>query len=55
MKLVIPDLGDGYYRNKSHRMRIVMTTDKRTYQACYNTAFGEARDYTVQIVARSGY
>lgn len=55
IKLVIPDLDGGYYRNKPHRMRIVMITDNRNVQPCYNTASGEARDYTVQIVSRSGY
>ena len=53
LNLVIPELDARYHSNGRHRMRIIMTTNEQTLQPCYNTGYGEARDYSVQILSRS--
>lgn len=36
-------------------MRIVLTQDEQNRKPCYNGGYGEARDYTIQIVPTPPY
>jgi hypothetical protein len=36
----------------SHRMRVLLTRDYNNRKSCYSVGYGEARDYTIQIVRK---
>jgi hypothetical protein len=55
LRVVVPSIDGRNYLNEQHRMRIVLTQDNRDRKPCYNTGYGEARDYTVQIVPKPLY
>jgi hypothetical protein len=55
LNIVIPKIDGRNYLNGQHRMRIILTQDERTRKSCYNTGYGEARDYTVQIISKPTY
>ncbi|CAF1054101.1 unnamed protein product [Adineta steineri] len=52
LSLVIPKIDDNNYLSQQHRMRILLTQDKRNIKPCYSTGYGEVRDYTVQIISK---
>ncbi len=45
----IPNIDGRNYINGQHRMRIVLSQDETNRKPCYNTGYGEVRDYTIQI------
>jgi len=55
IRIAIPNIGGRSYLNEQHRMRIVLTQDEINRKPCYNTGYGEARDYTVQIIPKRVY
>jgi hypothetical protein len=55
LDIVMPKIDGRYYLNGQHRMRIILTQDVRNRKSCYNTGYGEARDYTVQIISKPTY
>lgn len=55
LSIHIPQIDGQNYRDGSHRMRIVLTKHENNLQACYNSGYGEARDYTVNISQKKQY
>jgi hypothetical protein len=55
LSITIPNINGRNHLDGQHRMRIVLTQDGRYRKPCQNTGYGEARDYTVQIVRKPGY
>lgn len=55
LNIAIPKVDGRTYLSEQHRMRIVLSQDDRSRKPCYSTGYGEARDYTVQILSNSGY
>ena len=55
LSIAIPKIDGRNYLNGQHRMRIVLTSDKQNRKPCQNTGYGEARDYTVQIIPKPMY
>jgi len=55
LSIAIPKIDGRNYLDGQHRMRIVLTSDKKNRKPCQNTGYGEARDYTVQIIPKSMY
>ncbi|CAF1636624.1 unnamed protein product, partial [Didymodactylos carnosus] len=51
----IPKIDGGYYLDGQRRMRIILTQDEQNRRSCYNSGYGEARDYTVRIIAKPRY
>ena len=39
----------------SRQMRIILRQDDQNRKPCYNTGYGEARDYTIQIRSKPDY
>lgn len=55
LSIVIPHIDGENYLDGPHRMRIVLTTDENNRKSCYNDGYGEARDYTVDIIRKPYY
>jgi hypothetical protein len=55
LTIVIPTIDGRNYLNEQHRIRIVLTEDEGNRKPCYNSGYGEARDYIVQILSKPGY
>ena len=55
LNIYIPKIDGRIYSNERHRMRIVLAQDERNRKPCYSTGYGEARDYTVQILPKHTY
>ncbi|CAF3934302.1 unnamed protein product [Rotaria sp. Silwood1] len=55
ISFTIPQIDGRYNVGGQHRMRIVLVQDERYRNPCQNTGYGEARDYTVQIVQKHEY
>jgi len=51
----IPRIDARNYLDGQHQMRILLTQDEHNRKACYNTGYGEVRDYTIQIVSKPPY
>jgi len=55
LNIAIPEIDGGYYLDGPHRMRIVLTRDENNRKPCYNAGYGEARDYTIDIIRKPYY
>lgn len=55
LNINIPQIDNRYYLSGQHRMRIVLAQDQANRKPCQNSGFGEARDYTVQILQKPSY
>jgi hypothetical protein len=55
LSITIPKIDRRNYASEQHRMRIVLTQDERNRKPCYGTGYGEARDYTIQIISKPAY
>jgi hypothetical protein len=55
LSIVIPKIDGINSLDGQHRMRIILTQDERNRRSCHNTGYGEARDYTIQIIPKSFY
>ena len=52
LNIAIPKIDGKSYSNEQHRMRIVMIQDETNRKPCDSTGYGEARDYTIQILPK---
>lgn len=55
LRISIPQTDGRDYLTGQHRMRIILSADQTMPKSCYNTGYGEARDYTVQIERKLDY
>ena len=55
LSITIPQVDGRNNLDGNHRMRVILTQDARYRKPCQNTGYGEARDYTVQIVRKPIY
>jgi hypothetical protein len=55
LTISIPKIDGRNYLSAQHRMRIILSQDVRSRKPCYSIGYGEARDYTVQIISNSEY
>ena len=55
LRIVIPQIDARNNYNGPYRMRIIVSADERNRKPCYNAGYGEARDYTVQIIPKPAY
>jgi hypothetical protein len=55
LSIAIPQIDGQNYLDGPHRMRIVLARDENNRQSCYNAGYGEARDYTVDIIRKPYY
>jgi hypothetical protein len=55
LRITIPKIDGRSYLAGQHRMRIILTQDEQDRKPCYNSGYGEARDYTVQITPKPLY
>lgn len=52
LTMYIPAIDGRYYLAGQHRMRIVLNHKEPSRGPCQNGGFGEARDYTIQVVPK---
>jgi len=55
LRINIPKIDDRNYLDGHLRMRIVLTQHEHNRRPCYNSGYGEARDYTVQLIPKPTY
>jgi len=55
IRIRIPQINRRLNLNEHYRMRIIVTQDENNHQACYNTGYGEARDYTIRFLSKAVY
>jgi hypothetical protein len=55
LSIAIPEIDGRNSLDGPHRMRIVLARDENNRQPCYNAGYGEARDYTINIIRKPYY
>ncbi|CAF2523185.1 unnamed protein product [Rotaria sp. Silwood2] len=55
LTITIPKIDGKDYLNGQHRMRIVVSQDKRNRKPCQAIGYGEVRDYSVRIIQKVAY
>lgn len=51
----IPQIDGRTNVDGQHQMRVILTQDGQNRKPCYNSGYGEARDYTVHIRSKRDY
>lgn len=55
LQIYVPLIDDRYTKTIQHRMRIVAVSSENYRRVCGRIDYNETRDYTVNIIPRTGY
>lgn len=55
LQIYAPLIDSKYMRTGQHRMRLVVASSENYRRICGRTDYNETRDYTVNIIPRTGY
>lgn len=55
LQIYIPLIDDRYMKTGQHRMRLVVASSENYRRICGRTDYNETRDYSINIIPRTGY